>query len=287
VSKTKKDKGTASAKGATAEATDAAPSMETNEAKRAFHALLATYQAMPPGEVRPVNTDVTAAVAKGLAAVAAVSSLRSAIATELPRFDLANVDALGIRALGAWHCWVHRGSGGDKAIALRPLIEQATPLRAKLARAAASLKDSDEHLIDAAAVDDIAKQQGSRTQDLANDLVRYHALFTGGWSRIERNTTVRLHDLERAQTLGLLLLTALGARAAARPATPDATQPATWVDASFTLFANTYDQLRRALTYLRWAEDDVDALLPSLWARGGAARPPKATPEPAGPPPGE
>lgn len=283
--KTKGDKGTAATKAVKAEATDEASSVETNEAKRAFLALLSTYQTTAPGDVRPANTDVTAAVSKALAAVSAVTALRSAIAAELPKFDLANVDALRVRALGAWHCWLQRSAAGDKTAALKPLIDQATPLRAKLARAAAALKDSDENLVDAATVDDIAKQDGPRTQDLANDLVRYHALFTGGWSRIERNTAIKLADLELAQTLGLLLLTALGARAVEAPTTPDAAHPATWVDASFTLFANSYDQLRRAVTYLRWKEGDVDALLPSLWAQSGAGRPAKTEPEPIDPTP--
>ena len=283
--KTKSDKGAAATKAVKAEATDEASSVEANEAKRASLALLATYQAMPSGAVRPANTDVTAAVAKALAAVAAVTALRAAIAAELPKFDLANVDALKVRALGAWHCWLQRGAGGDKTAALKPLIDQAMPLRAKLARAAASLKDSDENLVDAATVDDIAKQNGPRTQDLANDLVRYHALFTGGWSRIEHNTAIKLTDLELAQTLGLLLLTALGARAVETPTTPDATHPATWVDASFTLFANSYDQLRRAVTYLRWEQGDADAILPSLWARSGAGRPAKGEPDPVDPTP--
>ena len=81
------------------------------------------------------------------------------------------------------------------------------------------------------------------------------------------------------------MLTALGARAVETATTPDATHPATWVDASFTLFANSYDQLRRAVTYLRWEQGDADAILPSLWARSGAGRPAKGEPDPVDPTP--
>jgi hypothetical protein len=32
------------------------------------------------------------------------------------------------------------------------------------------------------------------------------------------------------------------------------------------LFANAYDQVRRAITFLNWKEDDLDELAPSLYA---------------------
>ena len=40
-----------------------------------------------------------------------------------------------------------------------------------------------------------------------------------------------------------------------------------------TLLVTTYDQVRRMLTFLRWAEGDVERIAPSFWrARGGRKR---------------
>ena len=36
----------------------------------------------------------------------------------------------------------------------------------------------------------------------------------------------------------------------------------------FTVCVRRYDQVRRAATYMRWTQDDVDAFVPSLYAKG-------------------
>lgn len=38
---------------------------------------------------------------------------------------------------------------------------------------------------------------------------------------------------------------------------------------AFTLFVNTYDQVRRAIGYLRWSTNDAETIAPSLWAGRG------------------
>lgn len=56
---------------------------------------------------------------------------------------------------------------------------------------------------------------------------------------------------------------------------------------AFTLFVRTYDELRRAMSYLRWHEDDVDSIIPSLWSgkaqrkRDAADPGPEPTPAPS------
>jgi hypothetical protein len=34
---------------------------------------------------------------------------------------------------------------------------------------------------------------------------------------------------------------------------------------NFTLFANAYDQVRRAISYLQWDDDDLEKVAPSLY----------------------
>jgi len=41
----------------------------------------------------------------------------------------------------------------------------------------------------------------------------------------------------------------------------------------FTLFYNLYDEIRRAVSFLRWHHEDADSIIPSLYAgRGGHAK---------------
>lgn len=79
---------------------------------------------------------------------------------------------------------------------------------------------------------------------------------------------------ERLETYALAALHAhlvyLGAPATARRSggrVADARQR------TFTLLVRSYDQIRRALSYLRWNEGDVDRIAPSLWAGRGGSRP--------------
>ena len=265
----------------------AMPEVPQSRGRIAFAAMLPTYRAMATTDVFSANTDVSAAVGRALAVRETALAMRPHIVEELPKFDLANIDQLETLALAAWHCWMLRGAGADKGAKLKPLIELGTPLRGKLARAAASLRDAPD-LIDAdtiEAIDTIAEQQGTRTEDLAHDLVAYYDLFTSSWEKVRNNTVVTLQDLASAQSTGLLLLEAIAARSVEVPVTQDPEHPATWVDAAFTGFANAYDQIRRAATYLRWSNGDVDKLFPSLWAQAGAGRPARSDAEPAPPEP--
>ena len=42
---------------------------------------------------------------------------------------------------------------------------------------------------------------------------------------------------------------------------------------AFTLLVTAYDEVRRAVTFVRWAEGDADAFAPSLYAKSRKRRP--------------
>src|SRR5262249_14133252 len=75
--------------------------------------------------------------------------------------------------------------------------------------------------------------------------------------------------LDQARDIGEKLLAAVGAKEQG-PALVAA--QALQRQRNFTLFANAYDQVRRAISYLRWNEDDVDDIAPSLYAGRGTGR---------------
>src|SRR5262249_38423350 len=122
-------------------------------------------------------------------------------------------------------------------------------------------------------------RSGQGQVDKANDLVALSALFTLHWAEVKEKTAATEEEVARAAVLGPLFLSALGARDHGTAVTPS--------DASvlrakaFTLFVRTYDEARRAAAYLRWHEDDVDDLVPSLYkGRGGRPSPTPAAPSP-------
>lgn len=79
------------------------------------------------------------------------------------------------------------------------------------------------------------------------------------------STSLDEGELTRARELGHALMDACR-RLDARP---DAALRAR----AFSLLAWTYDQVRRALTYVRWDEADADALAPSIYTGSRGGRP--------------
>jgi hypothetical protein len=81
--------------------------------------------------------------------------------------------------------------------------------------------------------------------------------------KISGKTPLHLDELDRAETLAGRILTAVGEREQG-PAIAAAS--AQTRQRAFTLFVKAYDQVRRAVQYLRWDEDDIDRIVPSLYA---------------------
>ena len=105
------------------------------------------------------------------------------------------------------------------------------------------------------------------------------------WAHIQRQTALTLADLDRADLVGEQLVNAVGTRRQGSVVTAEVTPIRQRL---FTLFADAWDQVRRAISYLRWNEDDVDDIAPSLYA-GRARRKtdvPANPPEPPAPPTG-
>lgn len=92
------------------------------------------------------------------------------------------------------------------------------------------------------------------------------SVFRRHWAQIEHVTPTTRADL---QTAGRLVAELAEAAATDGP-TPERAAAADLRRRAIADAVRIYDQLRRQMTYLRWHEDDVDTLVPSLFAgRGG------------------
>ncbi|KYF82569.1 hypothetical protein BE17_48090 [Sorangium cellulosum] len=217
----------------------------------------------------PINVDIPRAVAVAVGAVPHLKALRARFVDELPRFPIDALDRLMSYALGAWYAHLLALPAGAGQDGLKPLLDEASALRADLLVAAEAL--AHKGFVDAGRVAEIRSGKGHL--DTANDLVALAALFGESWDAVKNRTTVEWPDVERASKLGPDLLVALGARNQPGLPAPKAADPADRRARAFTLLVRAYDQCRRGVTYLRWAEGDHDAIAPSLFAtRGGARR---------------
>jgi hypothetical protein len=220
-------------------------------------------------KVAPINVDIPRAVSVAVGAVPHLKALRPRFVDELPRFPIEALDKLMSYALAAWYAHLLALPAGPGQDGLKPLLEEASALRADLLVAAEAL--AHKGFVDAGRVAEI--RSGNGHLDTANDLVALAALFGEAWDAVKNRTTVEWSDVERASKLGPELLVALGARNQPGLPAPKAADPADRRARAFTLLVRAYDQCRRGVIYLRWAEGDHDAIAPSLFAgRGGARR---------------
>ena len=103
-------------------------------------------------------------------------------------------------------------------------------------------------------------------KNVAFDLAGLSSMFRGSWSSLQGNTALTLSQLQEADKVALKLAAAL----AHREQSPEQAAEATDIrQRMYTLFYNTYDELRRAVIYLRWHESDAASIIPSLYAGRG------------------
>ena len=258
-----------------------APAMD--EIAKAYADTVADIEALPPDQVGRVNADIPTAVSLALGALPLITSLEDAMAEALKHPPTAQIARLRPRALALLFTHLHAAPRSSKSHETD--LEDARVLRERL------LASADAHVahgqLDRESVAKI--REGSGHLDRANDLIALAALFRAAWPQISSRTQVELAHLDRASALGTLLVTELGAKALGAGPAADSR---VWSDRrarAYRLFMRDYDEIRRAVEYVRYHEDDAAAFTPPLrpYTRGsaddGGENPPAADPQPTPP----
>jgi hypothetical protein len=223
-----------------------------------------------------VNIDILIGVTTVLGVLPKLRLLRSQLA-ELKGFDLARFDRLEpyARALGHTHTLLLRSSPTPE---IAQLADQAVELRELLLTDATAL--AKRGLVDGNALEGLKGAVGYR--NLAFDLGALSNLIRQAWGNVQGKSAVQESELNLARTLADRLLTAVGLRQFEAPVQSEA---ALTRAQAFTLFVKAYDQVRRAVSYLRWDEGDANEFAPSLYERRNTKSKSSDVPEPV-PPPG-
>lgn len=238
---------------------------EPPRAAAAFASIQPELLKLAPESLGRINIDISQAVSVALGVLPGLAFLRPSIA-ELPGFKLDHFDKLETYALAAWYAHLLSLPPASASNPVQPLLEEATKLRANLLSDAEAL--ATRGLLDQEAVQGI--RAGNGQVDTANDLVALSALMGSRWDTIATKTAATAEEVHRAGDLGPLLLAALGVREHGSAASP--AEAADRKVRAFTLFTAAYDQVRRAVIYLRWNEGDADILAPSLYKGRGGSR---------------
>lgn len=238
------------------------------EASDALAELKPELDKYPEAKIRRITLDVPRAVSIAGAAQPRVLTLRDRFIVETPKIPIVYVDRLKVYAMGAW--FAHLAALPKPASSLDALKLEAAELKADLIAGAEPL--AYKGLVSKEALAKI--KEGSGFLDLANDNVALSALYTEAWPRVENKTAVEWAQVERAAVVGPQLILALGEKIGFSGTTSEATRLRA---RAISLFLDVYDELRRAVEYMRWHEGDAASFVPTLY-QGGGRRPTAESP---------
>jgi hypothetical protein len=244
--------------------------------------LLPEFKALAVEELIAINLDIPLVVTTVLGAGPEILALADRIAKELPEFDLASLKKLEDYAMALSHAHTLYLMASQPPDSLQTLVDEGTSLRETLVTDANALVR--RGLIDGNRLQDLKGPKGFR--NLAVDLQILVALFRESFDKIAPKSGVQQEELLKAEQIAARILRAVGLR---EQGTALIAQTADIRVRAYTLLTRWYDQARRAVTYLRWKEDDVETISPSLFTgRGGRKRtstdtPPAVVPGPAVP----
>ncbi len=246
------------------------PATPNGRFAEAFAATAAARAALSADEILIVNLDVQAAVATVLGALPNLTMLRESITSELPKFDLAQFDAIQTYAHALAEAHNAYTVAAEPTDTLPALAARATELRdVLLADTQALVRRGHIHAKRLAEL-----KGGNGYLNAGSDVGALVKILREHWSTIESNTGIKASELDEGRDLFERITIAHGGR----------TQPSRTAVAAdddrrraFTLLVNAYQRAREAAAYLRARQGDAEKLLPSLWAGRGRVKP--STPE--------
>ena len=247
--------------------------------RAAYQQVLPEAAALKEAELLNINIDVTAAVATATGALPEIMALRER-ATKLGELDMQVFDKLSTYALALMHAQGEYVAASMPPEQLLALNDQGNTLRDLLHSDATAL--AKRGLMNGARLSSFRIMPGYKV--LAEDLVGLSSLLRHSWDGIANKTAITQAELDLAEELSDKLLMAVGAREQAPAVLAEVARQRQRL---FTLFVNAYDQVRRAVSYLRWTEDDLETIAPSLYSNRTRRKTekPVTPPEPPAPAP--
>jgi hypothetical protein len=244
--------------------------------RTAFQKIAPQLQTVETKDLLAINIDVTTAVTTATGALPEIMALRESASKIGGGFDIKNFDLLETYALAMMHVQGEYVAASMPPEALLALNEQGVALRDVLHMDATAL--ANRGLMNGSPLSTFRTGPGYKL--LAEDLVGLSSLLRNNWDRIGTKTAITLAELDQAEEISRKLVAAVGAREQA-PAV--LAEVAMQRQRMFTLFVEAYDQVRRAISLLRWNEGDLETIAPSLYSGRGNFRK-KTDPQPTTPP---
>ena len=246
-------------------ATAVAPVIDQDVQRAAFDRMRAQIEAIPREQAMRVNVDATYAAGLGAWVAGRLEQLRPQLQQLAPFLDMQAINELADRA----HAFAY--AHGDYLFATTPqepiaeLHKEGATLIDLLLLSASAL--SAQGLLPNERVALVRTPTGYR--NASEHLTALTKLFKDYWPDIGGKTGVTMQQIDRGAVLAVQLLEGSIERMHT-PANP--TEAALARSRAYTLFYRAYDELRRAVTFLRWHDEDADRIAPALFLRSAAPR---------------
>lgn len=231
-----------------------------------------------------INLDVQLSVTTVLSALPRMRTLREEIERQLPVFDLAQFDKLETYAEALAYAQTAYLAASEPSEPLPALVSRAIELRDQLVADATAL--ARRGLVDAKALSEL--KGGNGFLNVGSDVGVLVRMLRERWNDIKGKSAIQSEELDEADRLFERITLAYAERSQQPVRVAKASDDRT---RAYSLLLTTYDQARRAISYVRWVENDVDKFAPSLWSgrggRGAKAGPADGAPDGAKPKPGD
>jgi hypothetical protein len=238
--------------------------------RTAFSRLVEEIRAVPDDDLSAVNLDVMAIVRTTEGVLPKIAPQRPLIVELLPKFDIQVFDTLEDHALALGHTQTVYEQSLEPLPTMQPLADEATAIREILLSEVTTLIKRE--LIAPAAVSHLKGANGYK--NLSSDLFSLSEVFRGNWDRVSARTAIKLEELDAAENLADKINKAIGLREQSPELQASAARDR---QAAYTLCLEAYNEVRAAIAYVRRKQDDVDSIMPSLYAgRGNGKKKPAA-----------
>lgn len=217
-------------------------------------------EAIPAQEAPLMRLDLTTAVIAMRGAHERLLPMRERIVGEFASFDARNFDELPTYCAAATYAnarYVSATTVGPE-VAIVDVVANGEKQSAKMMRAYASLADAGLVSLEALA----AIREGKGWRSLSERLHALVALGLARWEEIKKASILRDEDLALASSLG----EAIVRHFARKSKTKAASEAQIDRRRALTLAVRAYEEVRRAVQWVRWHEGDADELAPSLYA---------------------
>jgi len=246
--------------------------------RSAFNRLLDIIHAVSPEDFAPVNLDVMASVRTTEGVLSKIAGLKPIIAKLLVQFPMELFDQLEDRALALGHAQTVYESTRHPPAILQSLSRAASSAHGIALSEVKIL--AERGLIPAQTLANLKGGNGYRNR--TDDLFTLSEMVKSNWSKVSRRTTMTMAELDHLEQLADQINQALGVRKQHPKLQASAARDR---QAAYTLFIKAYNEVRAAIVYVRRNENDVDTLMPSLYARRNGAKKKPAVKEPVVTPP--